>query len=53
MSRDILVHEMNSATLFDKGEKKSRTEIVELLSNAGECAFTVVFHKLIDESYVK
>ena len=52
MSRDILVHEMNSGKLFDKTEKLTRTEIVDLMINARECAFTVVFHKLLDDAYV-
>ena len=53
MSRDILEHEMNSGKLFDKVEKLPRTEIVDLMQNARECAFSVVFHKLIDDAYVK
>ena len=53
MSRDILEHEMNSGQVYDKEVKMSRTEVVELLVNARECAFTVVFHKLLDDSYVK
>ena len=53
MSRDILVHEMNSGTLFDKTEKLSRTEIVDHMINAKECAFTVVFHKMLDDKYVQ
>lgn len=53
MSRDILEHEMNSGKLFDKTESLTRTEIVNLMTNARECAFTVVFHKLIDDTYVK
>lgn len=52
MSRDILVHEMNSGKLFDKTEKLTRSEIVDLMINARECAFTVVFYKLIDDAYV-
>ena len=53
MSRDILVHEMNSGTLFDKTEKIPRTEIVNHMINARECAFTVNFHKMLDDKYVQ
>lgn len=53
MSRDILLHEMNSGTLFDKTEKIPRTEIVNHMINARECAFTVNFHKMLDDKYVQ
>ena len=53
MSLDILEHEMNCGKLYEKTEKLSRTEIVELMINARECAFTVVFHKQIDGAHVK
>lgn len=53
MSRDILEHEMNSGQVYDKEVKMSRSEVIELLTNARECAFTVVFHKLLDDAYVQ
>lgn len=53
MSKDILEYEMNNGIVFDSVEKKSRSEIVDLLTNARECVFTVNFHKKLDEKYVK
>ena len=53
MSRDILEYEMNSATLYDKEEKISKTNIIELLVNARETIFTVTFHTQVNEKWVK
>ena len=53
MSRDILESEMYSAKIYDKEEKLPRTQIIELMMKAKETVMTVVFHKKIDEAYVK
>lgn len=53
MSRDILEYEMNSATLYDKEEKISKTNIIELLVNARETIFTVTFHTQVNDKWVK
>ena len=52
MSRDILEKEMYAANCYDKEEKISRTNLVEIMTNARETAVTVNFHKKVDESYV-
>jgi hypothetical protein len=53
MSRDILNYEMNSAKLYNTEEKVSRTDLVNLLTHAKDCAFTVKFHKKVDKAYVR
>lgn len=44
---------MNSATLYGKEEKVSKTELIELLVNARETVFTVTFHTQVNEKWVK
>ena len=53
MSKDILVHEMNSSKAFDEEIKLSRTEIVKLMVEAKESVMTVKFHKKVDGDHVK
>ena len=53
MSKDILVHDMNSSKAFDEVIKLSRTEIVKLMTEAKESVMTVRFHKKVDEDHVK
>lgn len=42
-----------SAKVFDKEEKISRTNLVEIMRNAKEAVFSVKYRKKIDEAYVK
>jgi len=53
MSKDILVHDMNSSKAYDEEIKLSRTEIVKLMTEAKESVMTVKFHKKVDEDHVK
>lgn len=45
IGRDIFQKEMYSATQFSKVERVSRTEMIDILANAGDTVFTVSFHK--------
>jgi hypothetical protein len=53
MSKDILVHDMNSSKAYDEEIKLTRTEIVKLMTEAKESVMTVKFHKKVDEDHVK
>jgi hypothetical protein len=44
---------MFSATLFESEEKISRSNMVELLTNAKECVFTATFRKKIAASDIE
>jgi hypothetical protein len=53
LSTDILVTEMNPASIFAKEEKVSRSNLVEILMNSKESCFTVCYRKKIDDKHTK
>lgn len=53
MSKDILVNEMHSASIFESEEKLCRAKVIEALLNAKESCFQICFNKKVDESHVK
>ena len=53
LSKDILQTEMNSGHAFEKEEKVTRTQMIEILQNARESCMTLKFHKKVDDKYVK
>ena len=53
LSKDILQTEMNSGHAFQKEEKVTRTQMIEILMNARESCMSIKFHKKVDDSHVK
>lgn len=53
MSRDILQKEMNSASIYEKVEKVSRSNLIELLMHAKESVMTIDFRRKVDEAWIR
>ena len=53
ISKDILEHEMNNASVFVKEEKLSLTKVVKILKDARSSIFTICFTCKVDEKAVQ
>lgn len=51
--QEQLVNLMNSGTLHDQEQKISRTEMVELMTDAKECIITVDFRKKVKQADIE
>ena len=51
--RTIIEKDMDSASLFDEQEQVTRTNLVDIMSNALEASMTVRFNKKVDVNDVK
>ncbi len=52
ISKDILEYEMYSASVYQREEKVSLTEMAEIMESANTSCFTVCFTTKIDEDEV-
>jgi hypothetical protein len=53
LSKDILLSEMNNDSTYTEVVKVTRTEMVQKMLAANECAMSVKFHRKVDEAWAR
>ena len=53
LSKDILLSEMNNGCTYNEVVKVTRTEMVQKMLSANECAMSVTFCRKVDEAWAK
>lgn len=52
MHKDNISDEINNGNIYDKVEKVTRQDMIDIMSNAKSTVMTVQFTKKIDVSYI-
>ena len=52
ISKDVIMYDMHSSSVFDKEEKLALTKVVKLLREANTTVFTICFTCKVDDKEV-